>query len=104
MRVTPRRDARRPYRFRTTGRLLLPSFVTADYGCGEGVVSVQIKARGRTVSTRRARLRSDCTFRSTVSFGARRRLRPGRLRVIARFEGNSTLAPVSARPRRVRAV
>ena len=104
MRVTPRRDRRRPYRFRTTGKLLLPSFVTPDFGCGEGVVSVQIKARGRTVSTRRVRLRNDCTFRSVVSFGTRRRLRPGRLRVIARFEGNSTLAPVSARPRRVRAV
>ena len=87
------------------GRLLLPSFVTPDYGCGEGVVSVQIKARGRTVSTRRARLRNDCTFRSARHASARGAgCGRGRLRVIARFEGNSTLAPVSARPRRVRAV
>jgi hypothetical protein len=104
LRVTPRRDRRAPYRYRATGALLLPSFVTPDYGCGEGVVSVQIKARGRTISTRRVRLRHDCTFRSAVTFRARRRLARGVLRVIARFEGNSTMAPISARPRRVRAV
>jgi hypothetical protein len=103
LRITPRRDRRRPYRFRARGKLVLPSFVTADYGCGEGVVSVQVKARGRTISTRRARLRSDCTFRSRVTFRAPRRFPRGVLRFVARFEGNSNIAPLSARPRRVRA-
>ncbi|HEX8084571.1 MAG TPA: tannase/feruloyl esterase family alpha/beta hydrolase [Solirubrobacteraceae bacterium] len=104
LRVRPRVDVRAPYRFTARGRLLLPSFVTADYGCGEGVVSVQIKAGGRTISTRRVRLRNDCTFRSAVTFRARRRLGRGVLRVVARFEGNSTMAPISASVRRVRAV
>ncbi|HEX8122246.1 MAG TPA: tannase/feruloyl esterase family alpha/beta hydrolase [Solirubrobacteraceae bacterium] len=104
VRVTPRRDRRSPYRFRTTGRLLLPSFVSPEDGCGEGVLSVQVKARGRTVSTRRTRLRHDCRFRSSVTFRSRRRLATGTLRVVVKFEGNTTLAPVSARARRVRAM
>ena len=103
VRVTPRRDRRRPFRFRTTGKLLLPPSITPDYGCGEGVVSIQIRRRWLTVSSRRVRLRNDCTFRSTVAFGNRRRLGRGLLRVIVRFEGNSTVGPISARPRRIRA-
>ena len=103
LRVTPRRDRRAPFRFRALGRLRLPTFVTPDFGCGEGVVSVQVKARGRTVSTRRVALRNDCTFRSAVTFRSRRRFPRGVLRFVARFEGNSTIAPLSARARRVRA-
>ena len=102
LRISPRRDRRRPYRFRTRGRLLLPSSVTPDYGCGEGIVSIQIKVRGRTVSTRRARLRADCRFRSVVTFRVPRRLGRGRLTVKARFEGNSNVAPRSAPRQRVR--
>jgi hypothetical protein len=103
VRVSPRRDRRRPYRFATTGRLVLPAGVAADRGCGEGVVSVQVKAGRRTISARRTRLRLDCTFRTSVTFRDARRLGRGGLRFVVRFLGNSTLAPVGARPRSVRA-
>lgn len=98
--VRPKSDVTDPRRFRSTGRLGLPEGVTAAQGCTEGVVSVQIKAGRNTISTRRAALRSDCTYRSRVSFTLPRRFSDAtRLKFIARFTGNDVLARKRA-PRR----
>jgi hypothetical protein len=68
-----------------------------------GRVSVTFKRGRRTVSSRRTRLRRDCTFRSRVRFALRRRLAPPRrLRVLVRFEGNGVLLPRRARTHHVR--
>ena len=99
-RVRPRRDTTDPYRFTTTGRLNLPTGVTRAQGC-KGRVSVQVKAGKKTVSTRRVRLRSDCTYRSRVTFTIPRRLNPERLQVVARFLGNEVMAPRRASRKRV---
>ena len=100
--VTPRRDRRRPYRFRTRGRLVRPAGVTAAAGC-RGTVTVQVKAGRRTISARRARLRRSCRFSSRVTFRRAARLGRGRLKFIVRFAGNRVIAPGSARTVRVRA-
>jgi Ca2+-binding RTX toxin-like protein len=103
-RVTPSRDRTAPYRFRATGSLQLPTGVTRATGCGDGIVSVQVKRATRTISTRRVALRRDCSYSSTVTFNDRRRLGPtGRLRFIARFLGNEVLGIKTARSRTVRA-
>jgi len=94
-RTTPSRDTRAPYRFTTTGRLTLPAAVTPAQGC-RGTVTVQIKAGRTTVSTRRVRLRSNCTYRSRVTFRIKRRLRPRTLRRSVRFGGNAVMAARSA--------
>jgi hypothetical protein len=88
LRVRVRRHART---FTTTGRLSPPSGATPREVCGSGVVSVQVKAGRRTISTRRARLRADCTFRSAVTFRSRRRLGRRRLTFEVRFFGNRAL-------------
>jgi hypothetical protein len=59
-------------------------------------VTVQIKAGRKTVSTRRVRLRSNCTYRSRVTFRIRQRLRPRTLRRTVRFGGNAVMAARSA--------
>ena len=100
--VTPRRDRRRPYRFRTRGRLVRPAGVTAAAGC-RGTVTVQVKAGRRTISARRARLRRSCRFSSRVTFRRAARLGRGRLKFVVRFSGNRAIAPGSARTVRVRA-
>jgi len=100
-RTTPRRDTSAPYRFATSGRLTLPAGVTPAQGC-EGTVTVQIKAGSKTVSTRRAQLRSNCTYRSQVTFRLPSRLRPRTLRVVTRFGGNEVLSPDSAPRQTVR--
>jgi hypothetical protein len=104
VKVTPRRDRRAPYRFRTAGRLVPPRGYTAAESCTSGRVSVQVKAGRRTISARRAKLRRTCRFASRVTFGHARRLGRGRLRFIVRFSGNRVVAPGSARTVRVRAL
>ena len=102
-RVTPGRDTRAPFTFVTTGRMQLPADVTALAGCGDGVVSIQVKAGGRTISNRRARLRKDCTFGSNVTFGSRKRFgRTRALRFTIRFTGNEVLKRSLAVARNVR--
>ncbi len=96
--VTPSRDRTRPYRFRTSGRLLTYSGTPASAAC-TGKVSVQVKQGKRTISNRRVSLRRDCTYRSTVSFKKAR----GKLRFLARFGGNTAVRPVRAKARSARA-
>jgi hypothetical protein len=74
-----------------------------DEACGSGRVLVQVKRGRRTISARRARLRSDCRFRSSVTFRKPRRLGRGRLKFSVRFLGNASVAPARAKTRRVRA-
>ena len=100
-RTRPRRDTTAPYRFTTTGRLRLPVGVTQAQGC-RGTVTVQFKAGRKTVSTRRAKLRRDCTYRSRVTFRIKQRLRPRTLRRSARFGGNAVMAARSASRQRLR--
>jgi hypothetical protein len=71
--------------------------------CGAGRVAVQTKAGHATVSNRRVRLRSDCTYRITLTLHLRSRLGSGRLRFIARFLGNDALRPARAKTRTARA-
>ncbi len=88
-RVTPSRDLRVPFVFRTSGRLTLPSGMTRAQGC-KGRVSVQVKRGGTTISTRRVSLTSSCTYSVRVSFGNSRRFGSSkRLKFTARFLGNA---------------
>jgi hypothetical protein len=100
--VTPSRDLRAPYRFRTRGTLRLPSAIARSAGCS-GRVRVTIK-RGRvTISRRTVRLSPTCTYSSRVSFANRRKLgRATRLRFVARFLGNTRVLPANARARYAR--
>lgn len=102
LRTLPRRDARKPHRFTSSGRLALPAGVSRARGCF-GRVYVTIKARRRTISARRVRLSRSCTFRSTVTFSLPSRFRSvARLRVRARFQGNQRLNPRRSATVRVR--
>lgn len=102
LKVTPRRDRRGARRFTVSGRLLRPASVGAADAC-RGRVSAQWKAGRRTISTRRATVRRDCRFRLAVTFRAPRRFAGRRsLKVTVRYLGSRSLAPVTARPRRVR--
>ena len=87
---------------RTTGRLILPRGVTRARGC-RGRVSIRVRARKRTIVTRRPAVRrKTCAFASKVRF--RRKGRFGtakRLTVRVRFGGNAALAPAKPRTRRV---
>jgi hypothetical protein len=97
VRVAPRRDRRRPFRFRVYGRLTHPSAVRALDAC-QGRVTVRFKAGRKTISSRRTRLTRSCRYSQRVTFrSARRFSRRSKLRVQVKFEGNKFLLPKSAR-------
>lgn len=95
LRVSQRRDRRRPYRFLLSGRLLRPAGVAAADGC-RGRVELRAGAVRRAI-----RLRRDCRFRSRLTLP--RRTRRGLVRLRATFMGNAVLAPRRARTLRARA-
>ena len=98
--VTPRRDRRPPFSFRARGRVRLFAGINPAQACRGGRVSVQVKVGRKTVSTRRVRLRGDCSYRSRVTFRKRSRLgRTGQLRFRARFLGNDALRAKRGRVR-----
>ena len=102
-RTTPRRDARRPFRFTTSGRVRMPAGVTRAQGCATGDVAVVVKAGNKTISTRRSALTRTCSYRSSVSFRSRKRFtKRGRLTVRVRFLGNAVLGPRRAKSVAVR--
>ncbi|HEV2814951.1 MAG TPA: calcium-binding protein [Solirubrobacteraceae bacterium] len=88
--VTPRADRRVPFRFRTSGRVTLPAGVSPALGCN-GTVTIQIKSRANTISTRRARVGANCRYSSSVTFRVTRRLVTNRLTVRATYGGNDVL-------------
>ena len=95
-RVAKSRTSRRGLRLRTTGRVVLPAGLTAREACTFGVITVQVKSGTRTVSTRLAELRDDCTYASTVTFTVPSRLGRRVLSVAVRFAGNDRLQRRSA--------
>ncbi|HEX2084623.1 MAG TPA: alpha/beta fold hydrolase [Solirubrobacteraceae bacterium] len=94
VRVVPRRDRRAPFRFATRGRVVPPRGVA----CGGGVVAVQVKQRGQTISTRRVRVRPDCSFAASVTFAraGAASVHRGPLAFHARFGGDDVLTPAAA--------
>ncbi|HEX8204593.1 MAG TPA: Ig-like domain-containing protein [Solirubrobacteraceae bacterium] len=103
IRVGPKRDASLPLRFRTSGALGLPQQVGAALGCAGGFVAVQVKAGRTTISNRRVRVRSDCTYSSVVTFRNRKRFRTRRsLRVVAVYAGNAVLDSARSETKTVR--
>ena len=91
MAVTPTRRGSTLVR----GRVLPPAgaLVTA---CSAAQVSVTVSLGGRAVDRRVVELDVACAYR------VRLKGRPGRLRVVARFEGSEVLRPVSSRPAALR--
>lgn len=90
--VKPKRDRKKPFVYRGTGRVKLPSGVTKASGC-KGTVTIRIKQKKRTVGKQTTKLRSNCKYsrRVVVKRKLRKPRRRGSLRVIATFSGNSVL-------------
>jgi hypothetical protein len=101
-RVTPRRDRRRPYRFKVRGRVIPPAGVSRSRAC-RGRVTIRFKSGRRTVRLRRARVSRRCGYRSRARIRVAARRHAVKLRVLVRFRGNGVLKPRSARTRIVRA-
>ena len=102
-RTTPKRDRRRPYRYTTTGSVLLPAGVTPAQACsGGGSVAIEFRV-GKLRLPQTATLRPDCSFRTSIAFPSRRSLGNGRIAISAKFGGNTVLGTAKAPSQKVRA-
>jgi len=101
-RVAPHRDRRGPYRFAISGRVSPPASA-GTASCKGGRVSVRARVASRTVASRQASLKSDCTYRVVLTFRSRSSLGNGRLRVAVKFLGSSRLKPGATRTLQLRA-
>jgi hypothetical protein len=101
--TTPTRDKKRPYRYATSGTLVLPAGVTPAQACGSGgVVGVEFAA-GKLKLPTTAALKPDCTYKTSIAFPSRRPLGRGRLTVRTSFAGNSVVGAAKAKTQKVRA-
>ena len=91
--LTPARDRRAPFRFRVTGRVILPRDVSVGDGCN-GLMLITVRSGKKTLAARTAQLLGSCAYKSgRFSWRTRRPFGPGRkqLTVSVRFTGNATL-------------
>jgi Ca2+-binding RTX toxin-like protein len=99
--TSPKRIKHGPFAFTTTGKLSLPSGVTARQGCS-GSVSVTFKNGGKTVAKGTAKLGSKCSFSSKMKVSLGKGKAPKSLSVSVAFAGNATLTKASAKGYTVR--
>lgn len=95
--VKPKRDRTRPYRFRARGKIKRRRGVSKRQAC-RGRVRITIFKRNKRVVRRTARIkRRNCKYSKRLTAKRRTKGTRGRLRVRARFLGNSRLRKVSSR-------
>ncbi|HUR85755.1 MAG TPA: hypothetical protein VMY78_10455 [Solirubrobacteraceae bacterium] len=91
------RDRSRPYSFTISGKLSLPAGVTKAAGC-KGTVKLTGKRGTKTVVTKSATLKSDCSYSIKASVKTK-----GQVKMTVRFDGNSVLKGKNAATRIARA-
>ena len=92
--MNPKRDKKAPYKFTTIGTATIGA-VPASLGCGSAAfVIVQVKAGAATISARKVKLTSKCTYKSTVTLHFKKRFfGHKKLRFQAKYSGNRFLSP-----------
>jgi hypothetical protein len=97
--TTPRHRLLRPYIFQTSGVVVGPSSIPAQFAC-TGTVEIKF-FHGSQVKSTLAAVQPNCTFSSATVFSRLRGARPAHLRVVARYLSSAYLAPHSSRVQRV---
>ena len=88
--MTPSRDRSKPYKLTIKGKLGLPSTVSKTKGC-TGKVTITAKNGKKTVSTKQASLKKDCTYSVTMTIAKK-----AKLKLTVKFGGNSALKAKSS--------
>jgi len=90
--LKPSRDKKAPYKFKASGTL-------TKAGACSGTVTVTAKAGKKTVATKSAKVSSSCKYSASLTF----KTRPSsKLKISAKFGGNSSTAAKSASSRNAR--
>jgi hypothetical protein len=95
--LTPARDRSKPYRFTVKGKLGLPAGVTKAKGC-TGTVTITAKRGTKTAAIAKAALKKDCSYSVRMTVKSK-----GKMKVTAKFAGNTALSAKSSSSRTARA-
>ena len=101
--TTPGRDRKRPYRYTTSGKLVLPPGVTPAQACAGGGTIAIVFGAGKLKLPMTAALKADCSYKTSIAFPSRRSLGRGRLSVKTSFAGNAVVGAAKAKAQKVRA-
>jgi Ca2+-binding RTX toxin-like protein len=93
LKLSPSRDRKAPYRFNASGKLTLPTPVSRTQGCGDGQITITVKAGKKTVATRRTSISRVCEYKLRITFPHRP---ASTLRFTARFSGNDVMQAKAA--------
>jgi hypothetical protein len=97
--ASPTRDRKRPYTFTVRGTIALPAGVPKAQGCLAGTVTVTGKRGTKNAfAPKTVKITKACTYSTTVSIA-----RKGRVKLTARFSGNTVLKAKASSTRTVRA-
>jgi Ca2+-binding RTX toxin-like protein len=97
--ASPARDRKRPYTFTVRGTIALPAGVSKAEGCLAGTVTVTGRRDSKNAfAPKTVKVTKACTYSATVSVA-----RKGRVKLTARFSGNTVLKAKSSPARTVRA-
>ena len=96
LKVKPKRDKKKPFKFTASGKVKRGAVSSA--AC-KGKVTVKIKKGAKTVASGKATVKFNCTYKKTLKVSKKAK----KLKVSARFGGNSLLKASSAKSKTVRA-
>lgn len=91
VKTTPRHRLQRPYMFQTSGTVVGPSWLPAQYACTGGVAIWFF--HGSRAKATLATVQPNCTFSAVTVFSRLRGGRPAHLRVVVRYLSSPYLAP-----------
>jgi hypothetical protein len=95
LKVKPKRDKKKPYKFTASGKLNRKG--AAKSAC-KGKVTITFKKGKKTVKSGKATVKSSCKY--SKKFTVKKR---GKLKVSAKFGGNTLLKTATAKSKTVRA-
>jgi hypothetical protein len=93
----PTRDRSKPYAFTFSGKVTLPTGVTKANGC-KGTVTITLKKGKKTVTSKKATVRKDCTYSAKVKV-----TKKAKMTASAKFGGNAAVGAKSSAKINVRA-
>jgi hypothetical protein len=89
LKASPKKDTSAPFRFTLSGKVNRPAGVTASQACKGARVEIERKVGKKTVFSREARLKSDCSFRQKARIAS---ARGSSLKFTARYQGNDIVS------------
>jgi hypothetical protein len=97
VKAKPTRDRSKPYAFRFSGTVSLPAGVTKANGC-KGSVTITLKKGKKTVTSKKATLKSNCTYSAKVTVKSK-----AKMTATAKFGGNAAVGAKTSAKINVRA-